>query len=203
MCTRVLWSTDSGSVYCGRSMDWMEDMRSNMWVLPRGVERGGETLHDPLRWTSRHGSVIVAGHDAFSVDGINEAGLAMHLLYLSESRTAPHDPALPGLGIPLWGQWALDTCGSVAEVVDRMREGSFQLRPAVEPHSGMPATVHLALDDSTGDSAVIELIDGEVNIYHGREYTVMTNSPPFDQQLEHIRAFDGFGGTLPLPGTHL
>lgn len=203
MCTRVLWNTSSGNVYCGRSMDWLEDMRSNMWVLPRGMKRNGETVENPLRWTSRYGSVAVTGHDAFTADGINEAGLAMHLLYLSESRTAPRDPALPGLGIPLWGQWVLDTCGSVAEVVQRMREGSFQLRPAVEPHSGMPATVHLAVDDRTGDSAVIEVIDGAVTIYHDRLHTVMTNSPTYDQQLEHLHGFVGFGGTLPLPGTHL
>ena len=30
-----------GTVIVGRSMDWGEDMMSNMWVLPRSIDRDG------------------------------------------------------------------------------------------------------------------------------------------------------------------
>jgi penicillin V acylase-like amidase (Ntn superfamily) len=32
--------------------------------------------------------------------------------------------------------------------------------------------------------------------YHDRKYTVMTNSPPFSQQLANLKHYQGFGGTL-------
>src|SRR5690606_11567539 len=39
------------------------------------------------------------------------------------------------------------------------------------------------------------------HIHHGREHAVMTNSPPYDEQLELVKGFQGFGGDKPLPGT--
>ncbi len=40
-CTRALYVSKDGTVIVGRSMDWGEDMMSNMWVLPRGMKRDG------------------------------------------------------------------------------------------------------------------------------------------------------------------
>ncbi|HVL12077.1 MAG TPA: linear amide C-N hydrolase [Gemmata sp.] len=49
---------------------------------------------------------------------------------------------------------------------------------------------------------MLECIDGEIKVYHGREHTVMTNQPTFDKQLENLRQYRGFGGDKRLPGTH-
>ena len=40
-CTRVLFVAPDGTVITGRSMDWAEDMRSNLWVFPKGMARDG------------------------------------------------------------------------------------------------------------------------------------------------------------------
>ena len=45
------------------------------------------------------------------------------------------------------------------------------------------------------------MIDGAFTIHHGSEFTVLTNSPTYDQQLENLKKYKGFGGDLPLPGT--
>ncbi len=63
-----------------------------------------------------------------------------------------------------------------------------------------------AIEDATGDSAIIEHVDGEMQIYHSRtDALVMTNDPPFDQQKELLAKYEPWGGdiTLPdnLPGT--
>ncbi|MCS7009601.1 MAG: linear amide C-N hydrolase [Chthoniobacterales bacterium] len=47
--------------------------------------------------------------------------------------------------------------------------------------NGRAASGHLALADATGNSAIVEYLGGKPVIYRGREFTVMTNSPPFDQ----------------------
>jgi penicillin V acylase-like amidase (Ntn superfamily) len=40
-CTRVLYVGDDGLVIAGRSMDWNDDTRTNLWVFPHGMQRDG------------------------------------------------------------------------------------------------------------------------------------------------------------------
>ncbi|WP_347238307.1 linear amide C-N hydrolase [Dietzia sp. B19] len=93
-----------------------------------------------------------------------------------------------------------DSFATVAEAVEWMRQSRVQIRTSGDPVTGTTVTVHLALDDRSGDSAIIEYIDGEPHIWHDRSYTVMTNSPPFAEQLERLHEIEGFGGDRPLPG---
>jgi len=79
-CSRILWNDNGRSVIVGRNMDWFEDIKSNMWILPRGMERNGLAETNPLRWTSKYGSVVITAYDVGTADGINEKGLAGHLL---------------------------------------------------------------------------------------------------------------------------
>ncbi len=44
--------------------------------------------------------------------------------------------------------------------------------PILAP-TGEPGTVHLAISDESGDSAIFEYIDGKLVIHHGRQYQVM------------------------------
>lgn len=200
MCTRVLWTESGHGVLVGRNMDWHEDMPTSLWVLPRGLARTG--LADdpnPLTWTARYGSLVAAAWDMASADGVNEAGLAGHVLWLAESDFGPRDTTRPGLTASLWLQYLLDRYDSVAAVVDGIAREPFQVRQMSA--RGEVSTIHLALDDASGDSAVLEYVDGELRVHHDRAFTVMTNSPPFDEQREHLRHYDGFGGTEPVPGT--
>jgi len=64
------------------------------------------------------------------------------------------------------------------------------------------ATLHLSLSDASGDSAIIEYIKGRQVIHHSRAYTVMTNSPIFEQQLALESYWRQIGGTVMLPGTN-
>ena len=158
--------------------------------------------HNPLLWTSKYGSVVITAYDVGTADGINEKGLAGHLLYLPETSVGPRDDSVPGLSMSMWVQYYLDQFATVSEAVQSFETQPYQLQMAVEPSSMKAATVHIALNDATGDSAVIECIDGNMKIYHDRTYVVMTNQPSFDKQLENLKQYRGFGGDNRLPGTH-
>lgn len=201
-CSRVLWNDNGRSVIVGRNMDWFEDLKSNLWVLPRGMERSGQVPTNPLKWTSKYGSAVVTAYDSISADGINEKGLGVHMLYLPETKTGPRNEKLPGMTMSVWPQYYLDNFATVAEAVAALKTNPYQLVMVIEPNSGKAGTIHLALNDATGDSAVLECIDGEIKVYHSREYTVMTNQPTFDLQLENLKQYRGFGGDKRLPGTH-
>ena len=69
----------------------------------RGIARDGAAGENTPRWTSKYGSVIAAGYDIGSADGMNEAGLVANLLYLAESDYG-EPGGKPVLSISLWAQ---------------------------------------------------------------------------------------------------
>jgi penicillin V acylase-like amidase (Ntn superfamily) len=177
-------------------------MGTNLWALPRGIERDGLVGPGSRKWTSRYGSVVASAYDIASVDGINDRGLGASVLWLAEAEYGPREKATGGISVSLWAQYYLDNFATVAEAVEQTRKAPFQVRSAeVGVAQKRAATVHLAIADRTGDSAIIEILGGKPVIHHGREFRVMTNSPTFDRQLEIARQYQGLGGDRPLPGS--
>lgn len=199
-CTRILYTGSDDVVITGRSMDWTEDIFSNLWVFPRGMKRDGAAGSHSITWTSKYGSVIVSGYEAGTADGMNEKGVVASVLYLAESDYGVLNPTKAALSTLAWGQYALDNFASVAEAVTELKKEPFQIFAPKLPN-GDGAQFHLALSDSTGDSAIFEYIRGSLVIHHGKEYHVMTNSPSYDQQLTLNDYWKEIGGSQFLPGT--
>nr|WP_228840600.1 linear amide C-N hydrolase [Candidatus Protochlamydia phocaeensis] len=200
-CTRILYQGIEETVITGRSMDWREDMHSNIWVFPRGIKRNGAVDRNPIAWTSKYGSVTVSGYDVGTADGMNEKGFVANLLYLDESDYGKPDGSKPLLSISLWAQYALDNFETVAEAVEHLRQEPFQIVTSTLPNGSL-AQLHLSISDSSGDSAVFEYLNGKLVIHHGKQYKVMTNSPSYDQQLALNAYWQDIGGTTFLPGTN-
>ncbi len=209
-CSRVLSADNGQAVLIGRNMDWPSMPDVALWAMPRGMQREGLPGNNPLVWTAKYGSIVTASYENGNgcvTDGINEKGLAANLLWLSESNYGQRDESLPGLSVAMWAQYFLDNYATVAEAVQAMRNGQFQVVAQMIPRKTptgtimQPASLHLSLADKSGDSAIIEYIDGQPVIYHDRNYTIMTNSPTYEKQQENLKQYQGFGGDKPLPGT--
>ncbi len=201
-CTRLVYLGAGEQVVTARSMDWRNDIDTHLWVFPRGMQRNGEAGPNSIEWTSQYGSVIASGYDISTTDGMNEAGLVPNVLWLVESDYPAYSADRPGLAISAWAQYVLDNFASVDEAVTALREEPFLLVTDKVPGEDRMATLHLSLSDASGDSAIVEYIDGEQVIHHSREYQVMTNSPVFDQQLALDTYWRQIGGTVMLPGTN-
>lgn len=199
-CTRTLYVGADNTVITGRNMDWDEDMSSNLWVFPAGMKRNGAAGANSIEWTSRFGSVVASGYEAGSADGMNEKGLVANLLYLAESKYAAAAAGRPNLSIVAWPQYVLDNYATVAEAVEALRREPFTVVAPTLPN-GAPSALHLSISDPSGDSAIFEYVDGKLVIHHGKKYTVMTNSPTYDQQLALDEYWKTVGGTAFLPGT--
>ena len=132
---------------------------------------------------------------------MNDAGLVANALYLVESDYGDAKASgKPLISIGAWAQYALDTYATVAEAVDALGKEPFAI-VAPELPNGRKAGGHLALADASGDSAIFEYIGGKLVIHHDRKYTVMTNSPAFDQQLAINTYWKGVNGLNFQPGT--
>jgi choloylglycine hydrolase len=183
-------------------MDWYDDTGTDLWAFPRGIMRDGGVGPDSIKWTSKYGSLVGDIYDIASADGINEAGLVVNILYLAEADYGDaRSSGKPLLSVGAWTQYILDNFGDVAEAVEALGKEPFAI-VAPELPGGKAAGGHIAIADATGDSAIFEYIKGKHVIHHDRKYTVMTNSPPFDQQLAINTYWNDVGGLKMLPGTH-
>jgi penicillin V acylase-like amidase (Ntn superfamily) len=200
-CTRTLYVGAGNTVITGRNMDWKEDMASNLWIFPAGIAKDGAAGEHSIKWTSKYGSVIVSGYEVGTTDGMNEKGLVTNILYLSESDYGHADKRPLQLSISLWAQYVLDNYANVSEAVSALEKEPFQILAPTLP-DGSAAALHLSISDNTGDSAVFEYLDGKLVIHHSKKYTVMTNSPSYDQQLAINEYWKGVGGLTFLPGTN-
>jgi penicillin V acylase-like amidase (Ntn superfamily) len=202
-CTRIFANDKGGAMLVARSMDWATTTEPVLTVFPRGLAGDGGhagpmtvVADNPARWTSQYGSVVTTIYGIGTADGINERGLAAHMLYFPPADYGPRDPAKPGVQAALWAQYALDNAATVEEALASLARIQV-VKVEIEVHGQTQrGTVHLALEDATGDSAILEYLDGKLVVHHGREYRVMTNAPEYDKQLELLGQRDFANPTM-------
>ncbi len=201
-CTRAVYHGANGDTITVRSMDWSEDIVTNLWVFPRGMKRTGEVGPYSLEWTSKYGSVIASGYDISTTDGMNEKGLVANALWLVESEYPEMKSDKKAISLSIWTQWVLDNFATVNEAVAELEKQPFVVVTDKVPGQSREASLHFSISDRTGDSAIVEYLEGKQVIHHGREFQVMTNSPTYDEQLALNKYWAQIGGTVMLPGTN-
>ena len=202
-CTRVMYKGPEHTIMTGRSMDFSLPIPANLWAFPRGMQRHGEVGDNSIKWTAKYGSLVVSSWDIASSDGMNEKGLVANMLWLVESEYPSFSPQgeRPGLAISLWAQYVLDNFASVAEAVAALSKEEFVVVTDVIPGTDKMTTIHLSVSDASGDNAIFEYIDGKLVVHHDPSYVVMTNDPPYEQQLAIQKYWDSIPGNQFLPGT--
>lgn len=200
-CTRAVYIGTDNMVVTGRTMDWKEDIMSNIYVFPRGVARAGYNKGETVKWTSKYGSVLATGYDIGTCDGMNEKGLVASLLFLPESVYDRPNDNRPVMGISIWTQYVLDNFATVHEAVEELKKETFRIDAPRMPN-GSASTLHMAITDEEGNTAVLEYLDGTLSIHEGKEFQVMTNSPRYDYQLAINDYWKEVGGLQMLPGTN-
>ncbi len=196
-CSRILLNRIGKTVVVTRTMDCRIDDSPELWLCPRGMQVDGGTEKNSLSWISKYGSLLIKAWNKEAIfDGINEHGLSVNLLYLGATEYEPEDDR-PTVSTAVWIRYFLDNFKTVKEAVanlDDFRLVSVKIYGDLYP-------LHIALSDATGDSAIVEYINGKLTVHHGPEYVVMTNDPIYSEQLKNMQNYEGLGGTLPLPGS--
>lgn len=204
-CSRILWNDNELAVVVGRTMDWPESTEPTLAVLPAGMQRNGGMVgseelvkENPLNWKSKYGSLVTTIYGMGTADGLNEKGLGGHMLYLNATDFGLRDTSKPAVHAGLWLQYLLDNAATVKEALELQKEIQVVM---AEAH-GHQTFVHLAIEDASGDSAILEFIGGELRVHHGPEYRIMTNDPTYDEQLVLLEKLDFSDPTsdTPLPG---
>ena len=196
-CTTVFANNKGSNKVVARTVDLFVSDMPMLITYPRGTQHNGEAGENSLSWKSKYGNLVVtAFHTHTASDGINEKGLAAHLLYLSGTEYPTIDKTKSQISNGMWAQYVLDNYATVDEAL----KGIKDLQIVATNINNKTWPLHLTLEDRSGDSAIIEFIHGKIKIYHGSQYQIMTNEPAYNIQLSNLKRYQGFGGKLPLPG---
>lgn len=192
-CSAVLMELGDRPVMA-RCYDWHIG-NALLLINQPGMAKRALAFDNPAEWTSKYGSVTVNQYGReLPVDGINQAGLAIAVLWLNETEYPAVDER-PSLSSAQWVQYQLDTAATVKEVIESDN--------AIRINSIVGVKVHFFVSDASGDCAVIEFIEGKMVVHHGDtlKYRQITNNTAAYSQ-EHIAAFEGFGGDQEIPENH-
>lgn len=142
----------------GKNYDWGVGDGMVM-VNKRGVVKTAALppQEKPAAWVSRYGSVTFNQYGReFPNGGMNEAGLAVELMWLDET-LYPAADGRPALGCLEWIQYQLDNYSTAAEVA----------RNAGRLRISSDAKVHYLACDKSGGCASVELIGGKPVVHTG------------------------------------
>ena len=187
-CTSFLVPDDKRPVM-GKSYDW--DLGHGMVVVnQRGMKKIGlavKATDRPPTWTAQYGSVTFNQYGReFPVGGINEAGLAVEVLW-HFSAVYPEPDARPSLNELQWIQYHLDNYASVKEMITHADEIRIVR---------LYANVHYMAVDKQNHSASFSYIDGKLVI--NKDILAITNTT-LSKSLSYLEKFTGFSGNLSIP----
>lgn len=164
-CTSFCMDTPGGPIF-GANLDLFIPGDGLVLVNRRGIAketRRTGTTGEKAVWTSEYGSVTfsLAGRE-YAWCGMNEAGLVLSTMELRAGEY-PEPDERPPLHDGQWGQYMLDTCGNVEEVIESSRSVRVQ---------DQGQTSHYLVADAEGNCAAFEYLDGELVSHAGEDLPV-------------------------------
>ena len=191
-CTAFRLVAKDGGVVYGRTMEFGFDVKSDVVVVPAGTEISGSlpTGGKGITYKTKYGMVgaTVVGLPVI-VDGINDQGLAVGLLYFPGYASYPE--AMPenksrAMAPHELGNWILGNFATVDEVKTALKD--VVLVPVMVEAIKQPAPVHFIVYDRSGKSIVIEPLDKTLKSFDN-PLGVLTNSPNFEWHTTNLRNY--------------
>jgi choloylglycine hydrolase len=206
-CSDFLLNNSGSSVISSRTMDFGIPLQADVVVMPRGEKcvSAISPTDTYMQWTSKYGFVgtNVAHLPAFT-DGLNEKGLSVGTLWLTATKY-PDVSKLPREKVIHIGDvahWILGSFATVDEVKKGLQNVTVTGAP-VKEMDNMLLPLHLAIHDRDKKRLVVEFVGETMQIYDN-PYNVMTNDPPFPEQIKNLDNYKNLTNThegiLGLPG---
>jgi choloylglycine hydrolase len=192
-CTGIRLTSQDGGVIYARTLEDAIDFQSNMIIVPHGKEYVGTGPDNKpgLHWTTNYGFV---GPNAlgqpYVCDGMNEKGLAIgnfqFTSFVKFQKITPEDANRVIASYEV-ATFLLGTCSTLQEAIAALRNVRVcEVGTTAQDHA--MGDFHYFIHDAGGQCAVLEYIDGNLNV-HDNPLGVVTNSPPFDWHLTNLRNY--------------
>lgn len=200
-CTYFYLRAEDGTIVSGRTQEFYSRLDSKLDLVPRGTpfaSTASEGLK-PLQWKNKYGFVAVShyGQRIFS-DGLNEKGLAAGCLWFADVIYPRVKPGAEVIDIMDMTGWILGNFSTVDELKSAL--GNVTISAAWRKELKLIPPLHHYVTDATGNSIVIEFIDGRLKIWDNRKNGVMTNEPNLGWHLENLRFYSNLRAfDVPIP----
>jgi len=184
MCTAATYRTRN--FYFGRTLDNDVSYGEEIVVTPRRYPFHFRAVEMPERHYALIGMAHVSGGYPLYYDAVNEKGLGMAgLNFVGSAVYRSPDPARDNVETFEFIPWILGHCATVEEaraLLSRLNltDGAFS---AVMP----AAQLHWIIADRDG-AIVVESVKEGLRVYDNPA-GVLTNNPPFDQQLFNLNNY--------------
>jgi choloylglycine hydrolase len=188
-CTGIRIKPQDGSVIFARTLEFGDDLKSNIIVISRETEFVGTAPGGKpgLRWKSKY---AIVGANAFDmpaiIDGLNEKGVAVGLFYFPDyAKYQTVETADAGNAVAPWelGVYLLGNCANVQEAVEAAR--AVRVGETIQANMGFVPPCHYIVNDATGRCAVLEYVGGQLKVHENR-LGAMSNAPTFDWHLTNL-----------------
>lgn len=200
-CTDFKLTAKDGTILITRSMEFGQDLQSNLRSSPQGRLFNPMVNAKPgLQWNAKYGYVYLDGFNLDATfDGMNEKGLTFEYLYLpgeTQYQTVPQGQENQALSYIHFGDWVLSNFQTIDEVKEALskiyvsNDKVPQLGDAVLP-------AHASIYDASGKGIVVEFYNNKMNV--SDNIGIMTNSPKYEWHLTNLRNYLNLSATNAAP----
>jgi hypothetical protein len=173
-CSTVAVRTPGDKMFFGRNLDWLHDACLILRVHKNGIPTSVSVIdlhylnldRDDLENTSLLERLPLLFAPYYVQDGMNQHGVAVADMSV-DGVEVPHDGARPNVLHSTVMRLILDYARSTEEAIEILKQYNIFF---------VATTCHLMIADASGKSAVVEFIDGKVEVTPGKDYwQVCTN----------------------------
>ncbi|WP_457608639.1 linear amide C-N hydrolase [Nitratifractor sp.] len=198
-CTALHLTAKDKGVVVGRTMEFGMEVNSDAVVVPAGTKLKSSLPADKkgIEYTTKNGMVgLNFMGKKMLVDGMNDKGVYVGALYLPGYAKYPEvkpETAARSMAPEDYVAWLLANFGSVDEVRKHYKDVILVQNPQKEI-GGETFPGHFLVTDRSGDSVVIEPLEGGLKLYEN-PIGVLTNSPTFDWHIINLSNYVNLSAT--------
>jgi choloylglycine hydrolase len=205
MCTNITLIAENGDVVVGRTLEFGPILDSQILTSPIGkkFQSPAPNGSSGMGWTAKYGYVFLDYlNTKYSVDGVNEKGLSVGLLYLpgyTKYQKVPNNKENIALAYIYFADYILGNFTNVEQVKEAVKSiYVFSFPISVGGYENVVFPTHFIVTEQTGKSITIEWNDGDLHIYDNPT-GILTNSPTYPWQLNNLKNYINLSPFLPAP----
>ena len=184
MCTAATYRTKD--FYFGRTLDYDISFSEEVTITPRNYPLSFREMGSLDRHYAIIGMAHVEGDYPLYYDGVNEKGLAMAgLNFVGYAQYHPAVSARDNIAHFELIPWILSQCATVEEARTRLER--VNLTDTAFSGDFSPAQLHWIIADRR-EAITVESVKEGLRIYPN-PVGVLTNNPPFDQQMFRLNDY--------------
>lgn len=196
-CTSLRIKDTKGNVYHGRGMEFTSDqMITNLTYYPKGhvFQHLAPNKTPGLKYEAKYPILAlttplnsIETHE--STEGLNAAGLSFSLNMITNAaindiKESDYKRSVPFVSL---GEWGIANFATIKELKEGIKDVAFWSE-SLALVGGLKSPFHFAFYDKFGESVVVEVSKGVVQVYDN-PVGVMTNGPEFPWHLTNLNNY--------------